>query len=78
MRRVIERVGRHAVRLSCGHVETLSAGEADAIGRRLLCERCAAGGSFRSLKPAGAATEPGSTSSRGSKPRPSSSSRGWP
>jgi len=41
MRTVIERVGRHAVKLSCGHVELLAVGEADAIGRKLPCERCA-------------------------------------
>lgn len=42
LRTITERVGRHAVRLSCGHVETLAVGEAEAIGRKLACERCAA------------------------------------
>ncbi len=41
MREIVDRIGRHAVRLNCGHIETLSA---DAIGRRLPCERCAAAG----------------------------------
>jgi hypothetical protein len=40
LRRVVERVGRHAVRLACGHVEVLAVGERDAIGRKLPCERC--------------------------------------
>ncbi len=40
LRRVVARVGRHAVRLACGHVEMLAVGEAEAIGRKLPCERC--------------------------------------
>jgi hypothetical protein len=42
LREVVALVGRHAVRLRCGHVETLFAGEAEAIGRKVPCERCAA------------------------------------
>jgi hypothetical protein len=41
LRVVVERIGRHAVRLEYGHVEMLAVGEADAVGRRLPCERCA-------------------------------------
>ena len=44
LRRIVERIGRHAVRLSCGHVETLAVGEAEAEGRKLPCERCLASG----------------------------------
>jgi hypothetical protein len=44
LRLVVERIGRHAVRLDCGHVDLLAVGEAGAIGRRLPCVRCALAG----------------------------------
>jgi hypothetical protein len=42
LREIVAVIGRHAVRLACGHVEYLAAGEAEAIGRKIPCERCPA------------------------------------
>lgn len=33
LREVVERIGRHAVRLTCGHVVPLFGGEPEAVGK---------------------------------------------